>query len=184
MTHLDLFRRGLSLGAALCVLGVPAVPRAQGAAIAQSNITYILPHWSAFPATSESEFANQFADLQSRIPPGPRVKVGFTTYIYISMNDPLVDPGNPAAIQAALAGTFQQMDAAINRAQQFNVPICLSFLTTIREQFDAVEAAGQTNDRRNMQWYSQNGLASGWSTYSRYARKQRRLQEAYMREVG
>jgi hypothetical protein len=182
MTHLDLFRRGLSLGAALCVLGLPAVPRAQGPGIPQSNITYILPHWSGFP--SAPDFPTQFEDLKSRIPPGPRVKVGFTTYIYIRMDDPLVDPGNPAAIQAALAGTFQQMDAAINRAQQFNVPICLSFLTTIRQSFDAVEAAGETNDRRNMQWYSQNGLASKWSTYSRYARKQRRLQEAYMREVG
>ena len=101
------------------------------------------------------------------------------------MSDPNVDPSNPAAIQAALAGTFQQMDTAINRARQYGVPICLSFLTAIRDSADAVEIAGQAADRRNMQWYSrENMLASNWSTYSRYARKQSRLQEAYMREVG
>src|SRR5206468_1944787 len=111
-------------------------------------------------------------------------KVGFTTYIYVTMNDPLVDPADGAAIRTALAGTFQQMDAAITRAAAHGVPICLSFLTAIRDTSDAVETAGQLADRRNMQWYSQNGLASNWTTYSRYARKQSRLQEAYMREIG
>jgi hypothetical protein len=183
MTNLNFLRRAISLGAALLVLGVPAVPRAQApAVIPHANITYILPHWSAI--STSANLAGEIADLRARIPENPRVKVGFTSYIYISMNDPLVNPTDAAAIQAALAGTFLQMDTVIDRARAHGIPICLSFLTTIRDLSDAVEAAGQTNDRRNMQWYSQNGLASQWSTYSRYARKQRGLQEAYLREVG
>ncbi|MEP6593233.1 MAG: hypothetical protein ABJC51_06045, partial [Acidobacteriota bacterium] len=185
MTKLNVWRRVLSLGLALLVVGVPALPQAQAPAeIPHRNITYILPHWSGFWTTPAEDFVSQLAQLRARIPPGPRVKVGFTTYIYISMNDPLVNPADTAAIQAALAGTFLQMDTAINRARIYGVPICLSFLTTIRDLSDAVEVAGEANDRRNMQWYSQNGLASRWSTYSRYARTQHLLQEAYMREVG
>jgi hypothetical protein len=186
MNSLDLLRRSLCCGVAVVVLGTPALPRAQaGTAIPQSNITYILPHWSGMAAAPLQTFLDEVTDLRARIPQGPRVKVGFTTYVYINMNDPLVNPSDTAGIQAALAGTFQQMDAAINRAVASQVPICLSFLTTIRDLADAVEVAGEANDRRNMQWYSRdNMLASNWSTYSRYARKQRRLQEAYMREIG
>ena len=35
-----------------------------------------------------------------------------------------------------------------------------------------------------MQWYTDNVLAAGWWSHSQYARKQRRVQEAYIREVG
>ena len=93
-----------------------------GSAIPQSNITYILPQWTAFTTTTDAAFASELAELRTRIPEGPRVKVGFTTYINISMNDPAVDPANAAAIQTALAGTFQQMDTAINRARLYRRP--------------------------------------------------------------
>ena len=166
MNKADLLRRSLCCCVALVVLALPVVPRAQAVnEIPQSNITYILPQWPAFATTPDATFASELAELRARIPEGPRVKVGFTTYINISMSDPNVDPSNPAAIQAALAGTFQQMDTAINRARQYGVPICLSFLTAIRDSADAVEIAGQAADRRNMQWYSrENMLASNWST--------------------
>jgi hypothetical protein len=189
MTNLNVLRRAISLGAALLVLGVPALPRAQAPGeIPHSNITYILPLWNGFSSSSDAQFDATVADLDQRIPEGPRVKVGFTVYIGITMTNPLVDPADPAAVRAALAGTFAQMDAVVERARGARggagIPLGLSFLTAIRDSSDAVEIAGQSNDRRNAQWYSQNGLASGWSSYSRYARKQRRLQEAYMREVG
>ncbi len=185
MANLNVLRRAISLGAALLVLGVPVLPRAQAPTeIPHSNITYILPHWTGFWSSTDGDFAAEVAQLKSRIGESARVKVGFSTYINISMTNPLVDPSDAAAIQAALAATFSQMDTAIARARANNIPLGLSFVTAIRHTFDAVEVAGEANDRRNMQWYSQNGLASNWSSYSRYARKQRRLQEAYLREVG
>ena len=186
MNKVDLLRRSVCCGVAMVVLGLPALPRAQGgSAIPQSNITYILPQWTAFTTTTERRLPASWRSCGRGYREGPRVKVGFTTYINISMDDPLVDPSNPAAIQAtALAGTFQQMDAAINRARQYDVPICLSFLTTIREAADAVEVAGEAATAATCSGTRTTCLASNWSTYSRYARKQRRLQEAYMREVG
>ena len=185
MTNLNVFKRAISLGAALLVLGVPVVPRAQAPAeIPHSNITFILPHWTGFWSSTNGDFTAEVAQLKSRIGESARVKVGFSAYINITMTNPLVNPTDAAAIRAALAGTFSQMDIAIARARANNIPLGLSFVTAIRHTFDAVEVAGEANDRRNMQWYSHNELASNWSSYSRYARKQRRLQEAYMREVG
>src|SRR5262245_61544191 len=97
-----------------------------------------------------------------------------------------VDPVDSSAVHAALASTFAQVDAAIARAQLTNppIPICLSFVTAIREATDSLQTAAQAEDRRNMQWHQDNSLASGWTTYSRYARKQERLQEAFVRELG
>jgi hypothetical protein len=185
MTNLNVLRRAISLGAALLVLGVPAVPRAQAPSdIPQSNITFILPHWTGFWSSTDGDFAAEVAQLKSRIGESARVKVGFSAYINITMTNALVDPTDAAAIRAALAGTFSRMDTAIARARANSIPLGLSFVTSIRHTFDAVEVAGEANDRRNMQWYSHNELASNWSSYSRYARKQRRLQEAYIREVG
>jgi hypothetical protein len=185
MNYLNTLRRAISLGVALFVLGLPVVPRAQAPMqIPHSNITYILPHWHGFWSSTDAEFTEEVRQLRTRIGEAGRVRVGFTTYINITMGDPLVNPSDPVAVQAALAGTFQQMDAAISRAASYGIPICLSFVTAIRQGFDPVELAGEANDRRNMQWYSNDVLASHWSTYSRYARRQRRLQEAYIREVG
>ncbi len=182
MTKLVRRRFASVTGAALLLVGLSSAPGAQGTTVAHQNITYILPHFTGF--WNSPDLAAEVAALRSRIGEGPRVKVGFTTYIYLTMNDPSVAPSNTSAIRAALAGTFRQMDDAVSAARMNGIPICLSFLTTIRDNADAVENAGEASDRRNMQWYSQNGLASHWSTYSRYARRQRRLQEAYMREVG
>ena len=76
------------------------------------------------------------------------------------------------------------MDAAINRAAAHGVPICLSFLTAIRDTADAVEIAGQAPTAATCSGITRERARVELVTYSRYARKQRRLQEAYMREVG
>src|SRR5689334_8651323 len=103
--------------AALCVAGaivisVPSVPRAQQSVPAiDRRITYILPQGSAL-AGSVANAQTQVQELRSRLgPEGPRVKLGFTTYINVVMSD--VDPSNTAAVRAALAGTFSQVDAVI-----------------------------------------------------------------------
>ena len=48
---------------------------------------------------------------------------------------------------------------------------------------DPVQQASQEEDIRSMQWYD-NALAPGFWSYSRYARKQHQILEAYIREVG
>jgi hypothetical protein len=64
------------------------------------------------------------------------------------------------------------------------LPIGISLLTPIREREDGVQRAAQVEDRRNVQWYHDHEVATGWITYSQYARKLRRIQEAYVREFG
>ena len=177
--------------AALCVagaivIGVPSVPRAQQSVPAiDRRITYILPQWYGLGGSVSSVQA-EAQQLRSRLgPDGPRVKLGFTTYINISMSD--VDPSDTAAVRAALSGTFAQMDAAIANGVAAGIPICLSFVTAIRSGFDPLQAAAQAEDRRNMQWHADlpgQTLAAGWTTLSRYARKQERIQEAFIRELG
>jgi hypothetical protein len=111
------------------------------------------------------------------------VRLGFTTYIAIAMKP--VDPADATAVQAAMAPVIARMDAAIERARLANIALCVSFLTAGRDQMDELEAAAQSEDRRNMQWYStDNAMASGWVTLSRYARRQDAIREAYLREVG
>src|SRR6187551_953756 len=121
--------------AALCVagaivIGVPSVPRAQQSVPAiDRRITYILPQWYGLGGSVSSVQA-EAQQLRSRLgPDGPRVKLGFTTYINISMSD--VDPSDTAAVRAALSGTFAHMDAAIANGVAAGIPICLSFVTAI-----------------------------------------------------
>ena len=156
-------------------------PHAQGIPAVDRRITYIMPQWLRFLS---GDVAHETALLRAKIGEGPRVKVGFTTYIHVTMAP--VDPTDADAVRAALAGTFAQMDAAIAKAQSTvpPIPICLSFLTAIRDGKDALQIAAQAEDRRNMQWHQDHSLADGWTTYSRYARKQERIQEAYIREIG
>jgi Big-like domain-containing protein len=173
------FLRPLVLVAAL--LGGGAEPRAQsGSAVNPDDILYILPTI----AKVNGSMASEYLDLRSRLGEGPYVKVGFTIYINVSMTDWSVDVTDRAAVRAKLAGTIQDIDAAIDTARQGGYPIALSLLCAIRERYDPVQRASEDEDRRNMMWYSDNALAPGWWTHSRYARKQLRIQEAYMREIG
>lgn len=184
MSMPELLRRAVACAAVLAgILAVPDTPRAQGGSVPHRNITFILPHYTGF--WTNPDLDTEIQALRAIVgTAGPRVRIGFTTYVYVSMNDASVAPTDTAAVRAALAGTFQQMDSAVLSAEQHGIAVCLSFLTTIRDLSDAVEDAGEARDRRNMQWYAGNQLASHWSTHSRYARSQRRLQEAYMREVA
>jgi len=174
-----LIRVAAAAAAALFVVaGSASSPRAQGIPAVDRRITYIMPQWLRFLSGDVADVVHEAALLRAKIGEGPRVKVGFTTYIRVSMSP--VDPTDAAAVQAALAGTFAQMDAAIERAQRVTppIPICLSFITAIREGKDALQIAAQAEDRRNMQWHQDHSLADGWTTYSRYARRQEAIQEA------
>ena len=168
------------------MLVVSAAPRAQGPVpINDLHITYILPQWVEFPTASDAEVASQRDVLRARIgPEGPRVRLGFTTYVKFEMTRSDVDPDDPAAVRAAMSSTIARIDAAVGKAQRTGIPICLSFLTAIRNDDDELEAAAQAEDRRNIQWHADNSLADYWITHSRYARKLRRLREAYIRELG
>src|SRR6185369_8328940 len=105
-------------------------------------------------------------------------------YIDIVMTDWNVDVHNPVAVRAALASTFASIDANIAQAQALGFPVSLNMVTATRQYYDAVQTASELEDRRSMQWYMDNSLAPGWWSHSRYARKARGVQEAYVREVG
>src|SRR5688572_1417742 len=180
----QLIRRAAAAFAAVAfVISVPSTPRAQAVPAIDKRITYILPLWGPFPGVTAEHISQQVAELRQRLgPEGPRVKLGFTVYIDFRMFP--VDPADVAAVREGLAYTFEQVDAAISRARAANIPICLSFLTTVRQRTDALQERAQMDDRRNMQWHSDQSLAAGWVTFSRYARKLERLEEAYVRELG
>jgi len=165
----------------VCSTFVPG--RAQSVPPLPSGVTYILPSWS-FSGLSDADFAAAVADLRARLGEGPLARVGFTTFIHVYMTDWNVDTTNPAAVRAALADTLGQIDSAMARAVTANVPICLSFVTATRSTPDAAKNASELEDRRNMEWYTDNTKADGWWSQSQYARKQRRVREAYIRELG
>ncbi len=179
------FTRRLLIGLALVgmvVLSPAAAPQAM--AQPHDQITYLLPHWFNYLKVSDAEFANEVAQLRSRLGEGPFVKVGFTVFVFIKMNEYDINTGDPAAIQAQLAATIQEIDEVIARARANNIPICLSFLTDIRDNADGVQAGAAAEDRRADMWYSDQGRAPGWITQARYARKLRTVREAYVRGVG
>jgi hypothetical protein len=149
-----------------------------------SKVLYVLPNYLRYQSVSDAALAVEVAELRRRLGEGPYAKVGFTAYIFVSMENWNVDTNDRGAIRAALADTISQVDRAIARARANNIPICLSFLTAIRERYDPVQRDAERTDRRNMQWYMDNGMAGGWVTYSRYARRSRRVFEAYVREIG
>ncbi|MCA1651308.1 MAG: hypothetical protein LC753_13865 [Acidobacteria bacterium] len=164
---------------------VSAAPRAQVPVPTNDlNITYILPQWADYLTASASDVAQQRDILRARIGEGPRVRVGFTTYVTFDMTRWDIDPDNQVAVRAAMATTIARIDAAVAKANAAGIPLCISFVTAIRNSQDAVEAAAQREDRRNIQWHSDNSMADYWITHSRYARKLRRVREAYVRELG
>src|SRR3954471_388898 len=111
----DLIRlAGAMTAAAGFILSTSAAPRAQGTVPSiDKRITYILPQWLGFLSAPPAEVSRQVSSLRSRIADGPRVRVGFTTYIGVSMTP--VDPSDTQAVRTALAGTVAQMDDAIAR---------------------------------------------------------------------
>jgi hypothetical protein len=165
----NLFKRLAAAGVVLVVCSAGPSPRAQSVPAIDRKITYILPQWFGFLNATDAEVAQQVAILRSRIGEGARVKVGFTTYIFVTMTP--VDPANPAAVRAALAS-------------KAGIPICISFISPQRENVDAAQTAEQAADRRTVQWHSDNSMATGWMSLSRYSRKDADLREAFIRELG
>ena len=149
-----------------------------------NHVTYILPLWQSFQSASDAVFADAVARLRAEIGEGPYVRVGFCLYVAINMTDWTVDITDSGAVRAALASTIVTIDLAIARARAHNIPMCVNLVTAIRERVDPVQTASQLADRRSMQWYSDNGLSDGWWSHTRYARRARAIQEAYMRELG
>ncbi len=176
---------GAGLALALSGLFLSSQPRAQtGVPPLPHDVTYVMPVWLNYMGASPAVFEQQVAELRNRLGEGPLVRVGFSVYVSIEMPDWTLDPNDAAAVRAALASTIARIDAAIARARPYNLPICLNLLTAIRSAYDGAQRDSEREDRRTMQWYSDNGLARGWWTHSRYARKQYALQQAYIRELG
>ncbi len=178
------WRRFGAILAVVCLPGFAAPASAQSPTPAFEDITYVLPQYLGYRSASEEEFARQVSMLRTRIGEGPYVKVGFSVYVWLSFDDWSVHVDDPAAVRAALSSTIADIDSVIARARAHRIPICLSILNAIRSAYDPVQLAAERADRRNMQWYADNTMANGWMTYSRYARRFRRVEEAYLREVG
>ncbi len=140
---------------------------------------YILPVYLNYLSADSTEFAAEVQRLRSRLPEGGPVRVGFTLYLEIAMGR--WDISSEAEATAHLTSTVGNLDAAIARARAHNLPIGINLLTAIRDKSDAAQATSQDEDRRVMQWFSDNSLASGWWTLSRYARLQFRVRQLYLR---
>lgn len=145
---------------------------------------YVMPLLTAFESYTDQEFAQEVAQLRSRLPEGRGVKVGFSAYIYVAMQDANANSDDPASVRAGLKDTIAQIDRILTRARAHNVGVQLSLITALRETYDKYQVEAQARDRRNMQWYSDNQMAPGWVTYSRYARTQRKFIFASIQELG
>ena len=143
----------------------------------------VMPNWLGW-RTSDAVWRQQVADLRARLGVQPMAPVGFNVYVYMYMDDWNVDPDDQDAIRRNSQRTIADIDAAIARARAANVQISLSVLTAIRERYDPLQRAAEAEDVRNVQWWSDNTLSRGWISHSQYARRLRRLQEAYFRELG
>jgi len=167
----------------LCA-AVLSTGRVDAQTVNRDDILYILPFWPGIGG-SDAQVAAEVTNLRNRLgPEGPYVKLGFAAYIDISMDSWTVDTTNPAAIRANLTGTIQRIDALIAKARTHNFPLSLMIQTPTRDRVDPAQTASQVEDVRSMMWYADNQLAAGWWTHTRYARKQRAIQEAYIREIG
>ncbi|MCX6538781.1 MAG: hypothetical protein NT151_07605 [Acidobacteria bacterium] len=176
--------RGLLVLALLAILAL--VASAGGAAaqtVNQNDVLYIMPFSTVFPGND----AAAIAELRSRLAPdgeGSYVRVGFSVYIFLSMNDWTVDTSNPTAVRAAIADSIATIDSVVARGHAGGFPVSLAILDAVKANYDPVQRASEAEDIRSMQWYADNVLAPGWWSYSRYARKRYVVQQAYMREVA
>jgi hypothetical protein len=179
-----LARRLFSLVAASVLCTALSLPAEAQVTADHRDITYIVPVYLGYQSVTDDEFKIEVQRLRDRIGEGPYVRVGFSVYVYVTMDAWSVDVTDPATVRASLSGTIDQIDRAITRARANDIPICLNTQWAIRGAYDAVQLGAERADRRNSQWLADNSLASGWMTYSRYARHMRAVQEAYVRELG
>src|SRR4029079_14096450 len=101
---------------AALALAAAATPRATPPTPAHRDITYILP---LFPVVPTPQVMN---DFKTSIGEGPYVKTGFSSYVVIDMINWTVDIHDHAAVRAALASTFADIDANIAHAVALGVP--------------------------------------------------------------
>ncbi len=162
----------------------PVTPAVRTVPALDPTITWVLPSYDTYGSVSDAVFAQTVADLRIRIGEGPKAKIGLSLFFGLNMNSWTVDTTDAAAVRAQLADPIDTLDAAIARAEANGIPLGISIITAIRYEVDGVQTAAQAEDRRNVQWYQDHGLATGWVTFSPYAKKLRRVQEAYVREFG
>jgi hypothetical protein len=148
------------------------------------DTTWVLPSWDGLVSANPEAMAAMATRLKTEIGDGPHARIGLSVFVQLTMSDWTVDTANRAAVRAALASAIAPVDAAIARARPHGLPIGISVITAIRERVDPVQTAAAKEDLRNLQWYQDQQAATGWVTYSQYARKLRRVQEAYVREFG
>ncbi len=166
-------------------LAVACSSTAKAQKVDPADILYILPFWSGFGGSSDEVVIQEYERLTTRLgPEGPYVKLGFSGYVFMSMEKWDVNRTDSRAIRAALASTIRQIDNYIDRGHRLGIPVSFSVLTAIRDREDPVQRESEREDVRSMQWYADNEVARGWWTHSRYARKARAVQEAYIRELG
>lgn len=149
-----------------------------------SKMTYVIPYNPFFTARNDAQFAAEVAQLKSRLGEGPWVRVGFNLYLFVSMDRWELDPADRATVRANLATTFAQVDFAVTRAKANGIPLALSVVTPGRKRTDPLQVGAEREDRRNVQWYANGDIATGWVSVSRYARKMRGRFDAYIQEVG
>lgn len=175
----------------LVASGTGAQPRVAGQPVSipvlDPGITWILPSEDRLMTADHSTFAALVGELQRRVGDNrtlTRARVGLSAFLGLQMNQWPIDTTDAAALRSALAPVISQVDGALERARPHRLPIGFSVITAIRERVDPVQTAAQAEDRRNVQWYHDQEVAPGWVTYSRYARRLRRVQEAYVRMFG
>jgi hypothetical protein len=166
---------------AVLLLG-PAQPLTAAGPRSDDGQLYILPMFLKFSRVSNAAFEAQVATLRERFPEGGPIRVGFSTYLSISMGQ--WDITTEAEARANLTSTIENLDRIIARARAHNLPIALALVTAVRGSTDPAQRASQDEDRRNMQWYDDNTLATGWWSYSRYARRQVRVRDLYLRALA
>lgn len=170
--------------------GGPASPDVGAAAAIPAldpRLTWILPSEDRLMSADADGMAQIVGDLQRRIGDNrtlTRARVGLSAFLGLQMLQWTIDTTDAAALRTALVPVLAQVDAALDRVRPHRLPIGFSVLTAIRERVDPVQMAAQAEDRRNVQWYHDQAVAPGWVTYSRYARRLRRVQEAYVRMFG
>ncbi len=174
----------VSVGLLLLLASAFDIPVEGQAPKSVSKMMYVLPNYLGHASRSAAQFAADVSDLRQRLGEGRFVRVGFSMFIFVSMDDPKVDVNDRNAIRAALKSTFDQMDFILGRARASQIPVNFSILTALRERYDPVQLDAERADRRNTSWYMDGEMANGWMTYSRYARKFRTVYEAYVREIG